>query len=71
MSAGVTFSGSTKRVGTVMNNIVNAIPHRAAGRQKPDGLDLLLLAACVLAEADPVVGLAMKAGLYLWRRHLR
>ena len=51
-----------------MNDIVNAMPHQAAGRQTPDGL-ALLLAACVLAEADPMVGLALKAGLYLWRRH--
>lgn len=52
-----------------MNNIINAMPHQATGRQTPDGLVLLLLAACVLAEADPMVGLALKTGLYLWRRH--
>jgi hypothetical protein len=57
-----------------LNLNINAVPvgllPRPAARPA-DGLDLLLLAACVLAEADPVVGLAMKAGLYLWRRHLR
>jgi hypothetical protein len=50
-------------------NINNELQLRVRPRQAPDGLDLLLLAACVLVEADPVLGLAMKAGLYLWRRH--
>lgn len=56
-----------------MNNTIQAMPsaraHRVCAQRETDGLALLLFAACVLVEADPVVGLAMRAGLYLWRRH--
>jgi hypothetical protein len=53
-----------------MNNMVFKLPPQGGPLQECKGLELLLLAAGVLIDADPMVGLALRAGLYFCQRYV-